>query len=214
MSNSEETIEKVLAGLCAAHASPGMERRIMEALQAHAPAQSRSAPDQLIPMDRLIPMRPGIPARPVALCGVALASMIGIVIMLPALHPHGHAPASSKLDRSPAGSLPPAPPELVVKTTQPPQPAAILRSARATNPRRATTARNMDSVALDETRAASQPPPPLPLTQQERLLLRIVHKGAAVELASLNPALRAARDAQEEEEFQRFFEPPKTADNE
>jgi hypothetical protein len=46
----------------------------------------------------------------------------------------------------------------------------------------------------------------MPLTEQERLLLRIVHKDDPVEVAVLNPAWRAARDAEDQAEFQRFFE--------
>jgi hypothetical protein len=57
-------------------------------------------------------------------------------------------------------------------------------------------------------RAPSYPAPPLPLTEQERLLLRIVHKDDPVEMAVLNPVLRAARDAEDQAEFQRFFVKP------
>ena len=62
-----------------------------------------------------------------------------------------------------------------------------------------------DSLAVSEMRAASHPAPPMPLTEQERLLLRIVHKDDPVEVAVLNPAWRAARDAEDQAEFQRFF---------
>jgi hypothetical protein len=55
--------------------------------------------------------------------------------------------------------------------------------------------------------AASHPAPPMPLTEQERLLLRIAHRGDPVELAMLDPMRRAARDVEEQTEFQRFFKP-------
>jgi hypothetical protein len=45
----------------------------------------------------------------------------------------------------------------------------------------------------------------MPLTEQERLLLRIVHKDDPVEVAVLNPVLRAAKDAEDQAEFQSFF---------
>jgi hypothetical protein len=45
----------------------------------------------------------------------------------------------------------------------------------------------------------------MPLTEQERLLLRIAHRGDPVEMAMLDPRMRAARDAEEQTEFQRFF---------
>jgi hypothetical protein len=55
----------------------------------------------------------------------------------------------------------------------------------------------------------SFPAPPLPLTEQERLLLRIAHRGDPVELAMLDPKMRAARDEEDKAEVQRFFVQPK-----
>jgi hypothetical protein len=57
---------------------------------------------------------------------------------------------------------------------------------------------------------ASYPAPPMPLTEQEKLLLRIAHKSDPVELAMLDPVVRAARDAEEKAEVKNFFEPPTT----
>jgi len=74
--------------------------------------------------------------------------------------------------------------------------------------------RDSDSVALDEMRAASHPAPPMPLTEQERLLLRIAHRGDPVELAMLNHEIRAKQEEEEKAEFQRFFEPATTGDHE
>ena len=65
-----------------------------------------------------------------------------------------------------------------------------------------------DSVAMSEMRAASFPAPPMPLTEQERLLLRMAHKNDPVELAMLDPKLRELQDAQEKAEFQMFFARP------
>jgi hypothetical protein len=62
-----------------------------------------------------------------------------------------------------------------------------------------------DSVAMSEMRAASFPAPPMPLTDEEKLLLRMVHQGDPVELAMLDPKMEALRDAEEKAEFQRFF---------
>jgi hypothetical protein len=62
--------------------------------------------------------------------------------------------------------------------------------------------------------AASFPAPPMPLTEQEKLLLRIVHRGDPVEMAMLDPAVRAARDAEEKADVARFFERPTTKGNE
>jgi hypothetical protein len=76
-----------------------------------------------------------------------------------------------------------------------------------TDVRSATGVHSDESVAVEEMLAASHPAPPMPLTEQERLLLRIAHKGDPVELAMLDPLRRAARDVEEQTEFQRFFKP-------
>jgi hypothetical protein len=53
---------------------------------------------------------------------------------------------------------------------------------------------------------ASFPAPPLPLTEQERLLLHLAHKHDASNSAALNPALHAAQMAKANEQFQHFFD--------
>src|SRR5260370_20369978 len=62
-----------------------------------------------------------------------------------------------------------------------------------------------DSVALEEMHAPSRPAPPMPLTEQERLLLRLVHKDDPVELAMLDSKVRELQDREDKAEFQRFF---------
>ena len=61
------------------------------------------------------------------------------------------------------------------------------------------------SLALREMRAASRPAPPLPLTKEEKLLLRVARTAGPEELAMLNPDERARREAESEAEFQQFF---------
>ncbi len=58
----------------------------------------------------------------------------------------------------------------------------------------------------------SYPAPPMPLTNQEKLLLRIAHKDDPQALAPLTPAGRAAEQAQENAAFQNFFPPPVPVD--
>jgi hypothetical protein len=76
------------------------------------------------------------------------------------------------------------------------------------------TVDDMDALALEQMRAASQPAPPLPLTKQERLLLHVAHEGALEELAILDPAKRAAQDKEERAAVERFFEPKRAEANE
>ena len=58
---------------------------------------------------------------------------------------------------------------------------------------------------MSEMQAASFPAPPMPLTAQERLLLRLAHKVDPVEMATLDPKFRAMQEAEEKAAFQRFF---------
>ena len=44
------------------------------------------------------------------------------------------------------------------------------------------------------------------MTEEEKLLLQVVHKGDAQEMAMLNPAVREKQEAEEEAEFHKFVE--------
>jgi hypothetical protein len=54
--------------------------------------------------------------------------------------------------------------------------------------------------------SASYPAPPLPLTEQERMLLRVAHRDDAKNKALLDPELQAAQSAKNTEQFQHFFQ--------
>ncbi len=56
--------------------------------------------------------------------------------------------------------------------------------------------------------AASFPPPPLPLTDQERLLLRIARRRDPQQIAALDPIARERLDALDSAQFEQFFTPP------
>ena len=74
-----------------------------------------------------------------------------------------------------------------------------------------SAANSEDSLAMSEMRAASFPAPTMPLTEQERLFLRMTRRGDAVELAALDPHLRELEEREEKAEFQRFFAKPPLA---
>ena len=75
-----------------------------------------------------------------------------------------------------------------------------------------------DAIALAETLAPSHPAPPMPLTQQERLMLAIVRSGDHEQMAALDPYKREALFRQDQAAFQKFFATPtpesKTGDTE
>jgi hypothetical protein len=62
-----------------------------------------------------------------------------------------------------------------------------------------------DRVAMEEMLAPSRPAPALPLTGQERLLMRIARNGDPVEKAALDAARREARSAQDVAEYEAYF---------
>jgi hypothetical protein len=101
------------------------------------------------------------------------------------------APATPKGHHQPTSSLPPSPTMLTAPITP-------------TDP---------DTIALAETLAPSRPAPPMPLTQQERLMLSVLRSGDQEEIAALNPAERDFLFAQDQAAFQNFFALPTPAPN-
>lgn len=85
------------------------------------------------------------------------------------------------------------------------------RDAEARNPDSGRHPRQIlcdcDPTAVAEANAPSLPPPPLPLTEQEKLLLRIAQHLDPVEVAELDPGQREAAIAREQAEYKRFFHP-------
>jgi hypothetical protein len=108
------------------------------------------------------------------------------------------------------------PPQIAVIEPHPvvvPQAATTLaaqRPARLT----ASVSRNQHHTTSAFVLAKSYPAPPMPLTEQEKLLLRVVRKGDPEELAMLNPETRARREAQDTDQFHQFFEHPRSGVNE
>ena len=96
MKNSEEAMEKVLAGLRDAEAPAGMERRILDldALEERAAARSRSGWRQMLPVWLVVPARPMAVGSLV--CGVALAGLFAVALAIPAFRRLGHAPVQAR----------------------------------------------------------------------------------------------------------------------
>ncbi len=202
----EEAIEKVLAGLRDAEAPAGMERRILEAIEDRAIARSRSGWRRFRPIWLV---GSAGPVRGRFLAGeVAFAGVLAVVLAIPAIHRLEHAAPQPKSSASTGSPRPAAASGLIAKVARPQPPGASARAMVKTRVRRAGDVRDSDSVVFQEVLTASHPAPPMPLTEQEKLLLRIAHTGDPVELAMLNPEIRARREAQGEAEFQEFFPPP------
>jgi hypothetical protein len=66
--------------------------------------------------------------------------------------------------------------------------------------------RSISRVSLRPTQPPGFPAPPLPLTQQEKLLLHLAHRKDAEDMNLLNPNVQAQQSAKATQQFQEFFE--------
>ena len=207
MKNSDEAIEKVLAGLRDVEAPAGMQRRILDGLEERASRRAQSGWRWFGPVWHRVPVG-------YAVCGV-VAGVILFALVFPAVRRFGQGSVQSRMGAAALKSVPGMPSVIAIKDKKPVLHMPGVRFAKSADApegqfvRAVSSARDSgDSVAESEMRSASFPAPPMPLTEQERLLLRLRHKNDPMELAMLDPKLRELDDAQEKAEFQRFFPQP------
>ncbi|HXC97375.1 MAG TPA: hypothetical protein VNU92_16860 [Edaphobacter sp.] len=206
MKNSDEAIEKVLAGLRNVEAPVGMERRVLDGLEKRAARRSEMSSGWFGPVWR------GVPGA-YAACAVGVAGVAVVMLMVPVVRRFGHAPVQAHIGVGSVNSVRHISPTEPAKDGENSLQSSRVRlkagDARVAGPVGAiNSVTDSDAIALSETRAASFPAPPMPLTDQERLLLRLSQKNDSVELAMLDPRLRELEEAQEKTEFQRFFARP------
>ncbi len=181
MKDAEETIERLLAGLRDAEPPAGIERRILEALEG---MDAREASTSASLWGRRL--RPAI--------ALLLACTVILVVAMTFQQPRH---AANVRNRSASADVrPPTRPEVAAQKA-PAVPRRLVSRVSARRPH--------DGPAVRETQSASFPAPPLPLTEQERLLLRLAHRWDAENFALLNPAAQAAQIAKATEQFQHFF---------
>jgi hypothetical protein len=97
-------------------------------------------------------------------------------------------------------------PKVGNRDSDPPSITAPRKNKKPTTPNLTNEHQN----SLDQLAAQNHPAPELPLTDQEKLLLRLAHRYDPVEIVALNHPPMASHDAEEKEEVKRFFEPPTT----
>ena len=185
MKNAEPTIERLLAGLRDAEPQAGLELRILDAMQARRTIAS-------VPFwKRLQPQT--FPAFAMWLASAMILTGAFVAI---ALHQRSRVPADSS-----------HPSTLAVRQENPV--GAITQKAPVPGRRPASRVWSKHSRTVPpvpDLRAASFPAPPLPLTEQEKLLLRLAHGRDPEDTAILNPAAQAAQSARANEQFQQFFQ--------
>jgi hypothetical protein len=184
MKDAEPTIERLLAGLRDAEPQPGIEHRILEAMQARETVASVSFWNRL-----------RLQTLPAFAIWLASALAITGAFVAIALHQRWRVPVDSR-------HLP----TLAVRQKSPAE--AITQKAPVPVRRPASRGWSKHSrpvIPVPDLRAASFPAPPLPLTEQEKLLLRLAHRRNPEDTAILNPAAQAAQSAKANEQFQQFF---------
>ncbi len=194
MRDADTTIERLLAGLRDAEPPGGMERRILDALDGIGAREVAASTSLWRP-----PLRP------------ALAMLLACTVILMVaftVQQRKHLPGQQFVPLKPTEGLNGAPNIFSsLRVDQKPQHAPTnqrVRSPRATTSR-VPVKHPHDAPAVEETQSASFPAPPLPLTEQERLLLRLAHRGDSDTTAILNPDVRAAQTSKATEQFQQFF---------
>ena len=205
-------METVLKGLREAEAPAGMERRLLSALGDGAGVESRAGW-----RSRRTVWPAWAPVRRSLAWGVAVAGGFALVLLLPV----GHRRESTRVERTMASagvSVPRGAAREIAKDG----PGAVSvyggRRVVSSTSRGVRGRREAEAAGVRAVRATSFPAPPLPLTEQERLLVRVVHTGDAGELAMLDPQARVQQEARQKTAFHEFFpelpvsddQPPRT----
>jgi hypothetical protein len=202
--HNDNQIDRVLNALRDAVPPIGMDRRILNILEAQSSLKS------VIPSEATKSRSRGTPAfstsrTPTILrwtTGTALAAItVAALITL-----------TTRRNTSPTTTVN-AP--KTIPTRAPHQPLASATVAhlapttqRIIAPAHPTPPQHVETAQLIEDAQISHPAPPIPLTDQERLLLRYARHGRTEDLAQISNDRKAAREQQDAADFQAFFEPP------
>jgi hypothetical protein len=175
MKDPDRTIENLLAGLRDAEPSPGMHHRILDAMAAGQATAHRSR--------RLL--YPAI--------AMSLACTLAIAIWV---QHHRHIPANLRSYTTTVDAPRTKPAQTVAnKTPREPRRPASRVLLRPTHTSEVSYAKESPGF----------PAPPLPLTEQEKLLLRLAHRNDAQDMTLLNRDVQAQQSAKATQQFQEFF---------
>ena len=187
MKDPDRTIEHLLAGLRDAEPPPGMHHRILDAMVARQ-ATAHSSRWLLHPA-----------------LATSLACALAITMSLTGwTHHRRPTPANlsshttnvdAQQTKAQQTAAHKTPNELLALSTR--WRTASRVSLRPTQPR--------EYSDQEEARTAGFPAPPLPLTGQEKLLLRLAHRNDAQDMNLLNPDVQAEESAKAIQQFQQFF---------
>jgi hypothetical protein len=175
MKDPDRTIENLLAGLRDAEPPVGMHHRILDAMAAGQGTAYRSR--------RLL--HPAI--------AMSLACTLALTIWV---QHHRHLPANLTSYTTNVGAPRTKPPQTVADKTS--------REPRRSTSRVLLRPTHTSEVSRAEA-TAGFPAPALPLTEQEKLLLRLAHRNDAQDMNLLNRDVQAQQSAKATQQFQQFF---------
>jgi len=185
MKNSQDAMDRVLTGLRDVSAPEGMEQRLRAAMESRAAAKA------------------GWQWRSWSIGLAAAVVLVAAVVV--SLRPHKVPTQAVE-----AVERPLALPTFAAALPTQKRNTEILRVAQNDLGRGVHGDIAPPSVQAMDT--GGIPAPPMPLTEQERLLLRLAHRTDATELTPLNAEARARQNAEFDAEFQEFFAPPVVAE--
>jgi hypothetical protein len=175
MKDPDGTIENLLAGLRDAEPPPGMHHRILDAMVA-GQATAQSSRRLLHP-------------------AIAMSLACALAITIWVQH-HRHIPTNPRSYTT----------NVDAPRTKPPQTFADITPRE---PRRSTSRVLLRPTHAGEVSYVKESPgfpaPPLPLTEQEKQLLRLVHHNDAHNMTLLNRDVQAQQSAKATQQFQQFF---------
>ncbi len=222
----EAAMARVMAGLRNAESVPGMEARVMQRMEQQRSSQAMGAHATREPGIAAPFFLSGLSRWSLQRAGLVAAGLVGLVLL------GGGLAARKRLPRTPAAerqlARQPATPHatgaqaenmaqssgkdkqrrsrFVPETSSPPVRTGIRWLAPSAHPPRAP-AMPRGAGAVDF--AGSFPAPPMPLTRQERLLLRMLAGGEQAELAAtLSASAEHAMEVREIAQRQEFFVHP------
>jgi hypothetical protein len=209
--NHDDAIDKTLAALKRAAPPEGMEARILQRLQQPVPAAPFRWSDLLTGSALAVAWWRG------ALSGAVTAMLLVGTLLLAQHGLRARQPLVSQI----ASTRAPAPAALPVSASLQPAPASASHASPCASREMLHVTHSVPVYRSEPMHSASfapsHPAPVLPLTAQERALVRLVQTADPKLLAALSPETQARVDAQEADNYNKFFAPapapPQPADN-
>lgn len=185
--NPDHNIDRVLHALREARPPAGMERRILNILEAESDR-------------RTLPTRTRLHAAWATAAACCATLTIAAIIATFTMR-HHDAPTASTTPTTTAQPRAVQSPIAATPTTFSKPTHHALAPAHPSQPHRVETNNPEEDAQI------SHPAPPIPLTDQERILLRYARRGRTEDLAQISTERKAAKEEQEAAEFQAFFKP-------